>query len=365
MEHLIENKVDPKNIIYFSFDEVSYDLKEIIESYEAEIVHKEIRNACKIYIFLDEIQKLKNWQNQIKIFYDLYPNIKFIISGSSSLFIRKKSVETLTGRLFEFKLFPLNFKEFLEFKYKELYDGFQKEKNFVLYNKEMNIKLKEYFYKNFPEVLNYELNFVKEYLKEIANKISYDILEIFRIEDIELLKKLINIIISKPGMILNYNDLASELNTNRIILSRYINYLEESFLIKKIYNFSKNVLTSEKRLKRVYPSSASFGFAYTKPDDSLIVENIIVIFSKAKFFWRDKEKHEVDIVLNAKKILPIEVKYKNNIAKKDLKNIIKFMDRYKCREGIIITKNTREERKIGKKKIELIPAWLYLVSGIK
>jgi predicted AAA+ superfamily ATPase len=60
-----------------------------------------------IYIFLDEIQKIEDWQSKVKIYYDLYPNIKFIVSGSSSLYLKKQ--ESLAGRMQEIQIKPLNF----------------------------------------------------------------------------------------------------------------------------------------------------------------------------------------------------------------------------------------------------------------
>jgi predicted AAA+ superfamily ATPase len=70
-----------------------------------------------VYVFFDEIQKVSDWQSKIKIYYDLYPNIKFILSGSSSLYLQK--TESLAGRMFEEYIKPLKFSEFL--RYKNLY----------------------------------------------------------------------------------------------------------------------------------------------------------------------------------------------------------------------------------------------------
>ena len=68
-------------------------------------------------LLFDEVQKASDWENKIKTVYDLYKgHAKIYLSGSESLFILKKSKETLAGRLFEFKVEPLYFKEFLNFK---------------------------------------------------------------------------------------------------------------------------------------------------------------------------------------------------------------------------------------------------------
>src|SRR3989344_2565044 len=112
------NKFPEKNIFYFSFDEFSdIRLIDLIKLYE-KIMGKKIEKE-KFLIFFDEIQKVKNWSEQLKAMYDLYPNIKVIISGSESLFIRKKSRQSLAGRIYEFRITPLTFKEFLSFRDKK------------------------------------------------------------------------------------------------------------------------------------------------------------------------------------------------------------------------------------------------------
>src|SRR3989344_9425714 len=121
IQKLIEAKIDKTAILFFSFDEISVKLNEVLETYK-EIHSKDLR-AEKTYLFLYEIQKCDEWENELKKYYDLYPKLKFIISCSESLFIRKKTKETLAGRIFEFNLSTFTFKEYLkinkvkEFKY--------------------------------------------------------------------------------------------------------------------------------------------------------------------------------------------------------------------------------------------------------
>ena len=82
---------DKKHIFYFSFDEIVFDFKEILESYQQTVLGNNFDEVeGKIYIFLDEIQKVDDWENKIKVYYDLYPNIKFVISGSASVSLRRK-----------------------------------------------------------------------------------------------------------------------------------------------------------------------------------------------------------------------------------------------------------------------------------
>ena len=116
-------ELNRENIVYFSFDEFKdIGIKQILKTY-ARLMNKDL-SLNKYLFLLDEVQKLENWEEQLKAMYDSYPNIKFVISGSESLFIRKKSRESLAGRMYEFHIKPLSFKEFLLFKNKTLVKKF-------------------------------------------------------------------------------------------------------------------------------------------------------------------------------------------------------------------------------------------------
>jgi predicted AAA+ superfamily ATPase len=70
-----ENRVPPYQVLYFSFDETRYRLDEILDFYQVNILQNDLRAADRIYIFFDEIQKLSQWPEQVKILYDLYGTV--------------------------------------------------------------------------------------------------------------------------------------------------------------------------------------------------------------------------------------------------------------------------------------------------
>jgi predicted AAA+ superfamily ATPase len=114
IQHLIDEKVDPYDIIYFTFDESLINLEELLLTFEKEVVKEPLRNK-KLYIFLDEIQKHPQWWDKLKLFYDMYPNIKWFLSGSNGLMLQKKMAESLAGRIYSFQIQPLTFPEYLSF----------------------------------------------------------------------------------------------------------------------------------------------------------------------------------------------------------------------------------------------------------
>src|SRR3989344_5116542 len=107
--------LDKINIIYFSFDEFKGTrIGEVIKAY-SRLMNRDTGKGRYLFLF-DEIQKVEDWEEQLKRIYDESPNFKIIISGSESLFIRQMSRESLAGRIYEFQIKTLNLREYLAFR---------------------------------------------------------------------------------------------------------------------------------------------------------------------------------------------------------------------------------------------------------
>jgi hypothetical protein len=356
-EEHIKNNFSPNNIIFFSFDEFrGIEIRDIVREYET-IMEKNLRDG-KYLLLLDEIQKLDGWEDKLKGFYDTFgKNVKIVISGSESLFIKNKSKETLAGRMFEFKIKPLSFSEFLVFKGVSFTPA-------KLYEKELSRLFWEFIsIMGFPEMVDIKDNdIIKKYIQEgIVEKIIYkDIPKLFRVKDTAIIESLLNIFMENPGQLIEISELAKDLKVSRQTLSNYLTYLERSFLIRKLYNFSRSARKTERRLKKYYPTIVSADIVF-KEDDlsrSKVFEWAIVEQLDAEFFWRDPYKNEVDIVkMEKEKLLPIEIKY----GKIDLSGLSAFMDKFKVAEGYVITTDKEEVRKIEGKTVNLVPASQFLL----
>lgn len=355
-EDAVKGGVDPKNIIYFSFDEFrNVKIREIMREYEG-LMEKDFRQG-KHMLLLDEIQKLSDWENQVKTIYDTHgKNIKMVISGSESLFIKRRSRETLAGRIFEFKVESLSFKEFLHFK-----EAVFEPKG--LYDKELSRLFDEFTMTlGFPELVGVkEKDVIKKYVKEsIVEKVVYrDIPGLFRIRDTTVIESLLNVVMEEPGQIIELSKLAKELGISRQTLSAYFTYLEESFLVKKLYNYSRNRRKTERKLKKYYPTIVSANLLFREDDlsKSKIFECFMVNQLKAEFFWRDPYKNEVDIVAANNKITPIEVKY----GKTDFKGLTVFMKKFNVKEGYVVSPDKEATQKINGKTISVVPAYKFLL----
>lgn len=355
IQHLLNSGVEPTHVLYFSFDEAVGKLGDVLESYR-EAYGADFRQV-RTYVFLDEVQKLEGWSDQLKRYYDLYPKLKFMVSGSESLFVRRDSKERLAGRIYEFFLPTLSFGEFLGLNGIKAKDKLPK------------LKLRQFFRRyieqgGFPEVaLDQKLSEVKRYVRSsvIDRLVFKDILSLARIKDPELLITMLEIFAANPGMYLEYKSLAQQLGRDRRAIRSYVMWLKEGFLIVLLANFRKGKVASLRKLKRIYLTDTSIiATFHGARDDAFfgrMVENAVINASGAELFWRNR--HEVDAVVNG---VPIEVKYQPKVLPGDLKGLREFMRKFRVRKGIVVTRNESKEMKVEEGKIRFIPAEAFLLS---
>ncbi|MEM0243076.1 MAG: ATP-binding protein [Candidatus Aenigmatarchaeota archaeon] len=366
IQHLLDKGIDPKKILYFSFDEEKLDIKDILESYEKLILGKSFNEIDRIYIFFDEIQKCENWENKIKIYYDLYPNIKFFLSGSASLILSKKSKESLAGRVYEFELKPLTFKEFVEMKNSNI--NFEDVlKNAKVYNENFLKYFFEFIKKSgFPELVKEENEEkIEMYIKSsVIDRVIYkDLSILFKRVDVELLETLVKLFFKNPGLILNYEKLSKDLKRSKLTIMNYVHYLRFSLLINLLSNFRASILASSRKYKKVYPATSSLIFCfYEKIDDNIsgkMLETIVCSEINVKNYFRKGNK-EIDFIeIKDNEIIPIEVK--TSVNEIDVKNFAKKIKDLKTSYGIILTLKEFNEYEIYSKKIYIFPIWFYLI----
>jgi uncharacterized protein len=223
IQYLIkENNVDKKNIIYVNLDDfnfiphLSLDLLELMMSMRDK---KE-----KQYIFLDEVQKIPNFESWLKTYYDRGTNTKFIISGSNASLLTKDMGTLLTGRNLTHEIFPLSFKEFKKVKPES--------------------ELDEYLeFGGFPEVVletnkEEKLNILRNYVNDIISK---DILQRRNIQDQKKLLTFAQYILNNPGIKLSINKLSKQTNLSKDSVAKYIGHMIDAYILIEVNYFSYSV----------------------------------------------------------------------------------------------------------------------------
>ncbi len=344
IKNLIDNNVAPEDILYFSFDDFKEDIFKLIKEYE--IIRKKSLNEGKVYLFFDEIQKLNNWQEKIKIIYDNYINIKIVVSGST---LRSSKKESLAGRIFEYFIAPLNFKEYLFFSNNAT----------VIDNKIDDVFLnhyKSYLKRQYPELaLDYSID-TKQYMLNIIKKVIFEDSEKYvKNVNTEILYSIFRIISKDPGQIINNSDLSKDLGTNRKDITKYLTYLCNSGLIRKIYHFSNNARKTEQKSKKFYPFCTTLiYFIDDSPNESKLIETDVAFQINAEYFWDNRGVNEIDFIWHdskSSKKIGVEVKYRNQITLQDINNFklkqvqkLKLYKKYLIiRDGSIINFDANKE----------------------
>ncbi len=398
---LLENKINPHNIFYFLFDypnqiQSPEFLDEILSIYLQEILKTRYATIKeKIYILLDEIQYIDNWQSILKRYYDLSnKKIKFIITGSQSLLLKEKSKESLAGRIFDYYLPPLSFSEFLmisnhrikAFQNLNLFDLDKHFFDLTNYNIEYGQKLYELskgyiLYGQFPECQFLEEEQKYEYITQsIFGKVLEDCIKIHKIDKVNEFKMTFYQLLNNVSSIFELQNIGREIALSRITLEKYFEYFEKSYLFQTLFRYNKSLIKRGRTLKKLYASSTNFYCALNqyKKDHfeevpevfGKVIENIIFNILSDKYnhsklnnnlsFLRKQEKEIDFLVSDLKNCLPIEVKFTRNIHINDLDFLVDFLQIKNLDYGIVITKNQLEKRQINGKILYFIPFYLVI-----
>jgi len=381
-DELLRSGVSPENILYVSFDYTRGSIEEVIENYQ-----ELMTPSGRIFCFFDEIHNVPDWSLTLKNFYDFNKDFKFFISGSLSTLLYS-TTESLIGRIWFIPVPPMSFKEFIRINYVnnvvikelELFSNISIEKIEKIFSMEyetLKVKsvlkpmLTEYIlWGGFPEYLQKEY-FIEEwqdYLRQnfITLTLFKDILTVYSVREPKVLEDLIYLISEKQSLSLNYYSISRILQINRETVANYFQYLKSAHLIIEASYYAKNVSKKILKEKKYYIADTGLRNALlgeTMLGDEVLsrdIEGAVTAHLMGQesnvntrlFYWKDK--YEVDFIHGN---IPIEVKFKNKVALKELKGITRFMEQFKPKYGIVVTKDLLKMQD----NIFFIPAWLFLV----
>lgn len=274
----------------------------------------------KLFVLIDEIQYLDNPSSFLKLLADHHRYLKIIISGSSSFAMKSKFKDSLVGRTVNFEIFPLSFAEFLVFK----------EIPFVpapTYTPEKNEELKKLFYEyllygGYPKiVLTPQLAMKERYLQQIVDTyIRKDIRDLASIKNVEKFNRLLEILASQSGNLLNILELANTCSLARETVENYLFLLEQTYVIRLVHPFSRNIRTELTKTPKVYfYDTGLMQIIWLKKLQQVVMGAVFEtgIYSELVKhygpeqvnYWRTQDKKEIDFVVRfPTALLPIEAK---------------------------------------------------------
>ena len=274
----------------------------------------------KLFVLIDEIQYLDNPSSFLKLLADHHRYLKIIISGSSSFAMKSKFKDSLVGRTVNFEIFPLSFAEFLVFK----------EVPFVpapTYTPEKNEELKKLFYEyllygGYPKiVLTPQLAMKERYLQQIVDTyIRKDIRDLASIKNVEKFNRLLEILASQSGNLLNILELANTCSLARETVENYLFLLEQTYVIRLVHPFSRNIRTELTKTPKVFfYDTGLMQIIWLKKLQQVVMGAVFEtgIYSELVKhygpeqvnYWRTQDKKEIDFVVRfPTALLPIEAK---------------------------------------------------------
>ncbi len=385
IKYLLDNGTDPKNIFYINADDFERPGRENLEEALDFCQQKNFVSLKdeKVYVFIDEIQSVRGWQTLLKKFYDLRYASKFIVSGSSSSLIYKNSSESLAGRIGFIDVFPLTFREFLQFSNIEIPEmplDFHSLKR-IYYDLSLKSNERVGFlsqYLNvggFPEwfdIRNEEVWF-KILAEEYTSLLIYrDIVRVFSIRDPLLLESIFRFAAAHSGERFSYLGIAKQNDGDKETSKQYIFHLARSHLINLSDYYTKSKKASERKEKKIYFCDTGLKNSIGGRQDIGFDAETSVFLHCLKyvsgypmgkiFYWLDKKKNETDIIMNYNsESIPIEVKYRSSIEDRDLKGILNFCKNFGVKNAYVVTKTLMEEREIEGIRVSFIPMWLFLL----
>ena len=332
-------KKNLSNSIYFNCDEP--DIREKLESKTSTFL-KELIGDKKI-IIIDEAQRVKNIGITLKLIIDNFKDVQVIATGSSSFDLANKTTEPLTGRKYEFYLYPFSIEEL------------NPEKNKIEIDRTIENRM---IYGLYPEVIIKSAE-AEENIKLIAKSYLYkDILQYQNIKNPNILEKLLQSLALQVGNEVSYNELSNFLDIDKKTVANYIEILKKAFVIFELKPFSRNLRNELRKLRKIYffdngvrnALINNFNSLDRRNDAGQLWENFI-ISERVKinsnhgndcnmYFWRTHDKKEINYLEEKNgKLYGYEIK----LGSGRLSGVKLFLDTYPDSELKVIKKDNYNE----------------------
>ena len=364
--HEIRSK-NTENDYYINFDDerlLNFSVQDFQLLYEVFI---EYFGNQKTFYF-DEIQNIKGWERFVRRLHD--DGNKVFITGSNASMLSRELGTHLTGRYFQFELYPFSFYEFLQLKGRNI-----NKQDFITTAGKSELKrfFNEYFtLGGFPAYLKNEN---KQYLKSLYESIIYrDVLVRNGLTNEREMMELIYYLASNISKPASYNSLSKVIDVkNATTVKNYLDFIQNTYLLFLVNMYSTSLKQQLYNPKKVYfidiVLSGELGFHHTG-DNGRLLENIVFLELKrqAKEIYYHRQKKECDFVIRkkAKIVQAIQVTWSisDHVTRmRETDGIKEAMDLYGLNEGLILTDSEEEVIRTEDKTIYVQPAWKWLLES--
>jgi len=339
----IYNQIKSKNKLFLDLENPlnrKYFEEKNYERIKSILISLKIDFSKRAFVFLDEIQFVKDLPSVVKYFIDHYQT-KFFLTGSASFYLKNRFTETLAGRKYLFHLYPLTFQEFLNFTGNKISVPDQSVNISESLFETISNHFDEYIeYGGFPGVvLKDSLEEKKKSLEDIFS--SYYHLEVVELGDFrrnKVIRDLLLLLMQRIGTKVNIQKISKELGISRPTLKKYISFLCDTYFINMISTYSKGRNTEIRKAKKIYLCDCGLANHFTRLDRGRIFENRIfqTLLTKGSLnYYQRKSGVEIDFILN--KRIAYEVKL--TAREKDYKKLHDLAKNIGINESYIVSQN--------------------------
>lgn len=281
----------------------------------------------KLVVF-DEAQRVKNIGLTLKILIDTYPQLQIIATGSSSFDLASEIAEPLTGRAFQFMLYPLSFQELKKFHQELNFEG--------LLEKWLR-------FGSYPEIFGLGSQKAREILDLVTNSYLYkDVLAYEKLKKSSLVSRLLQLLALQLGNEVSYRELGRTLGVASLTIDRYIDLLEKCFVIFRLNSFSRNLRKEIAKSFKIYfydlgirnSLIQAFNPLDIRQDVGSLWENFCIAerlkynaYTKHQvnsYFWRTYNQKEIDYIEEAEaKLSGFEFKWSKSSSFKKPQEFLK------------------------------------------
>ncbi|MHC4885673.1 MAG: ATP-binding protein [Planctomycetota bacterium] len=382
--HLLESNTPAENILQINFEDPFFihrkeDPSLLPELYSEYLTLKDPKGRC--YLFLDEIQNIKDWQYWVRELYDSEDKVKVFVTGSNAEMLSVEIDTHLTGRALTFENFPFSYRELLHALPNQslpVLPESSKPDELVaqLYPyKERALHLLEQTFEHsfFPEVCGLpQTELTKEILSQyFSNVIFKDIVPRFSIRNAGVIEELAYYLSTNFTSEFSYHSLAKVVGSNENTVKGYLSYFEKAYLFYTVPHYDHSVKKQLARPKKIYVSDVGLRTATAfqfSPDSGRYVENIIFNSlrrtSRSIFYWKSPTNSEIDFLVQRKGVnTAINVCYSDAIPEREYRGFSALKEAgITATTNTLISKNRFDLVEYEGVTIQIIPIWAYLLT---
>lgn len=368
----ILKKANSKDILIVNFEDPRLrDLNLELLNKIYEVYLEEILPAKEHYVILDEVQEIEGWEKFAR-FLSEAKKVQVFITGSSSKLLSEEYATLLSGRHIDLTMYPLSFKEFLEFKN----ITYTTETEKLKLRHEIKNSLKQYVeFGGFPKVVLIDENekrFVLEsYFRDILIK---DVQRRFKVREVDKLEELAKYYLTNISTSQSFYKMKNIVKLSLDSLERFSNYFSIANLFFFVSKFSFSKKEQILNPKKIYSidvglrNIVSFRFS---DDYGRLMENLVMIELKRReyeiFYWRSPSQKEIDFVIKqdreVKQLIQVCFRIDNdNTRKREIAPFLEAAEYTKCNDFLVITDDYEAEEKIEENKVKFMPLWKWLLG---